>query len=206
MCRTRQVSGIRSRARLSKSPNRRRGEPSRQNPAERLVHDLRAHEFELELQNEQLRRAQAELSASRERYMDLYDFAPVGYFTLDRFGSILEANLTGAKLLGAERSTLVGGRFGHYVALSDRDRFHFYCSQVGRPGGLLETEIRLIPQGRPRVLRPPGGGPPPKCRGIRRPLHGRGERHQRQQTSRRRAAPATSSVRDAGHAPHRPIA
>ncbi len=116
---------------------------------ERLVHDLRAHEFELELQNEQLRRAQAELSASRERYMDLYDFAPVGYFTLDRFGSILEANLTGAKLLGAERSTLVGGRFGHYVALSDRDRFHFYCSQVGRPGGLLETEIRLIPRDGP---------------------------------------------------------
>jgi PAS domain S-box-containing protein len=113
---------------------------------ERLVRELRTHEFELELQNEQLRRAQADLSASRERYMDLYDFAPVGFFTLDRFGSILEANLTGAKLLGVERSTLVGGRFGHYVALADRDRFHFYCSQVGRPGGALETEIRLIPR------------------------------------------------------------
>ena len=57
----------------------------------------------------------------------------------------MEANLTGAKLLGVERSTLVGGRFGHYVALADRDRFHFYCSQVGRPGGALETELRMIP-------------------------------------------------------------
>ncbi len=117
-------------------------------PAERLVHELRVHEFELELQNEQLRRAQAEVTASRERYMDLYDFAPVGYFTLDRFGSILEANLTGAKLLGVDRSSLVGGRFGHYVALADRDRFHFYCSQVGSPG-MLETEIRLIPRDGP---------------------------------------------------------
>src|SRR5437899_9108267 len=81
--------------------------------------------------------------------MDLYDSAPVGYFTVDRFGSILEANLTGAKLLGVERSTLVGGRFGHYVALADRDRFHFYCSQVGSPGGALETEIRLIPRESP---------------------------------------------------------
>jgi len=118
-------------------------------PVERLVQELRAHEFELELQNEQLRLAQAELTASRERYMDLYDFAPVGYFTLDRHGSILEANLTGAGLLGVERSTLVGGRFGHYVALADRDRFHFYCSQVGSAGGVLETEIRLIPRESP---------------------------------------------------------
>ena len=118
-------------------------------PVERLVQELRAHEFELELQNEQLRLAQAELTASRERYMDLYDFAPVGYFTLDRHGSILEANLTGARLLGVERSTLVGGRFGHYVALADRDRFHFYCSQVGSAGGVLETEIRLIPRESP---------------------------------------------------------
>ena len=132
---------------------------------ERLVHELRAHEFELELQNEQLRRAQADLSASRERYMDLYDFAPVGFFTLDRFGSILEANLTGAKLLGVERSTLVGGRFGHYVALADRDRFHFYCSQVGRPGGALETEIRMIPPGGAEFYARLEGAPPRNATG-----------------------------------------
>jgi two-component system cell cycle sensor histidine kinase/response regulator CckA len=115
--------------------------------AARLVHELRVHQVELEAQNEELRRAQDELNASRERYVDLYDFAPVGYFTLDRDGSILEANLTGAKLLGVERGGLLGRRFGHYVAWGDRDRFHVYCQQLGNPGAARGAEIRIAPQG-----------------------------------------------------------
>src|SRR5260370_29865190 len=79
--------------------------------------------------------------------MELYDFAPAGYFTLDRNGSILEANLTGARLLGVERSALLQQRFSHYVAREDRDRFNLYYGQLGRSGGTLETEIRLAPRG-----------------------------------------------------------
>ena len=67
---------------------------------EKLLHELRVHQAELEVQNDELRRAQAELEASRARYSDLYDLAPGGVFTLSRKGLILDSNLTAASLLG----------------------------------------------------------------------------------------------------------
>ncbi len=75
--------------------------------AKDLVHELRVHQVELEMQNEELRRAQAEIEESRARYADLYDFAPVGYLTLDERGLVMEANLTLAKQLGIERTHLI---------------------------------------------------------------------------------------------------
>ncbi len=71
---------------------------------QRLVQELQIHQIELEMQNEELKQARDEAEAERERYLDLYDFAPVGYFTLDRDGVIRQMNLTGARLLGLERS------------------------------------------------------------------------------------------------------
>ena len=81
-----------------------------------LVHELRVHQIELEIQNEELRRVQFELEASRDEFQDLYDFAPVGYFTVSGKGLIVEANLTGAALLRIPRPKLNKMRFGHFVA------------------------------------------------------------------------------------------
>src|SRR5262249_37172713 len=80
-----------------------------------LVQDLRVHQIELELQNEELRQAQLELAQSRDRYSDLYEFAPVGYLTIDRQRRIIESNLTAAALLGMERIHLIGEDLSRFV-------------------------------------------------------------------------------------------
>ena len=74
----------------------------------RLVHELQVHQIELEIQNEELTQTLTEVNALRAKYLDLYDFAPVGYFTLDTQGNIVELNLRAAKMLGQERKSLVG--------------------------------------------------------------------------------------------------
>src|ERR1039458_9788434 len=88
--------------------------------ARRALHELRVHQIELEMQNEELRRTQQELEASRERYFDLYDLAPVGYFTLSEQGLILEANLTAAKLFGVARSVLVKQPLSRFILPEDQ--------------------------------------------------------------------------------------
>jgi two-component system cell cycle sensor histidine kinase/response regulator CckA len=97
---------------------------------ERLVEELKVHEIELEMQNDALRVSRAELEASLERYTDLYDFAPVGYFALGADGNIRGVNLPGARLLGLERSGLVGRRFRSYVSHGDRSTFDSWLEGV----------------------------------------------------------------------------
>jgi PAS domain-containing protein len=72
-----------------------------------LVHELRVHQIELEMQNETLRSAQNALEEARDRYVDLYEFAPVGYLTISQAGLIEDINLTGSALFGCERSQLI---------------------------------------------------------------------------------------------------
>ncbi|MBU0753409.1 MAG: response regulator [Gammaproteobacteria bacterium] len=90
---------------------------------QRLLHELQVHQIELELQNEELRRARSDAQQVLERYTDLYDFAPVGYFSFDPDGRIRQVNLAGARLLGIERSRLVGRRFADFVPLESRRAF-----------------------------------------------------------------------------------
>jgi PAS domain S-box-containing protein len=98
--------------------------------AEELVHELQLHQTKLEMQNEELRQVQVELEKSRDRYVDLYDFAPVGYFTLTRDAMIAEINLVGAKLLGVERKELLLRHFAHFVSEEYRDCWNRFFVSV----------------------------------------------------------------------------
>lgn len=91
-----------------------------------LAHELRVHQIELAQQNEELQRTQSDLALAHDRYRDLYDFAPVGYCTLDEQGCILKINLTGAGLLGQPRAALLGKPLARFVSQNDADRWHLY--------------------------------------------------------------------------------
>jgi PAS domain S-box-containing protein len=112
--------------------------------AQRLVHELEVHQLELEMQNAELHRAQEELALSRDKYEELYDFAPVGYFTLDPQGMIREVNLTGAQLLGIERRLLTNQPFAHFIAdIAGRKIFSDHLGRVLQHREMQRCEIRL---------------------------------------------------------------
>ncbi len=115
--------------------------------AEALAHELQVHRIELEMQNEELRRAQIALETARDRYIELYDFAPVGCFTLNTDGLITEANLTGADLLGVARARLVGRRFERYIAPADRERWHRHALSLVRRGEPGRIELLVLGAG-----------------------------------------------------------
>jgi PAS domain S-box-containing protein len=112
--------------------------------ARRALHELRVHQIELEMQNEELRRTQEELEVSRERYFDLYDLAPVGYFTLSEQGLILEANLTAAKLLGVARGALVKRPLSRFILPGDQDIHYWHRKQFLETGAPQSWELRLL--------------------------------------------------------------
>lgn len=98
--------------------------------ANRLADELHVHQIELASQNEELRRTQSDLAAARDRYLDLFDFAPVGYLTLDKDGVVLECNLTSAKMLGTRRSALNGASLSRFILPAESDRWHLYLRRV----------------------------------------------------------------------------
>jgi diguanylate cyclase (GGDEF)-like protein/PAS domain S-box-containing protein len=111
--------------------------------ARRVLHELQVHQIELELQNEELQRAQVELSATRARYFDLYDLAPVGYCSLSEAGLILEANLTAATLLGTARSALVNQPITRYILNSAQDSFYLYHKRLVATGEAQACELQM---------------------------------------------------------------
>ncbi len=112
--------------------------------ARSLIHELQVHQIELEMQNEELRRAQGELEESRNRFSDLYDFAPVGYFTFDKNGLIIEVNLTAANKLGVERSFLIKKPFSLFISPGSKDVFYLYLRHVFRTGVRQTCELKLL--------------------------------------------------------------
>jgi len=112
--------------------------------AQRLVHELEVHQIELEMQNAELRQAREELELSRNKYLELYDFAPIGYFTFDAQGRIKEVNLTGAKIMGVARQGLINKSFAGFIADADvKENFLKHCQTVIQKEGEQTCEIRL---------------------------------------------------------------
>ena len=111
---------------------------------QRLFHDLRVHQIELEMQNDELRRAQQELEASRDSYVDLYDFSPVGYITLSEQSLILEANLTIASLLGVARGDLIKKSLRRFIVGEDQDIYYFHRQQLFETREPQVCELRMV--------------------------------------------------------------
>jgi PAS domain S-box-containing protein len=111
-----------------------------------LLHELQVHQIELEMQNEELRQARVTLETSQASYADLYDFAPVGYLTLDEDGLILQANLTAALQLGIPRNRLLHCPFPLLAASKDREKLRRHLREVFQSQERQSTEISLTPK------------------------------------------------------------
>jgi PAS domain S-box-containing protein len=114
---------------------------------QRLLHELQVHQVELEMQNTELQEARDQMEALLEKYTDLYDFAPVGYFSLDEQGLILEVNLTGAALFGVERSRLINCRLQRFVASMSRPIFLAFLEKVFAEPEKQVCEASLLNEG-----------------------------------------------------------
>ena len=109
-----------------------------------VLHELRVHEVELQMQNEELRRAQEKLEELNERYFELYDLAPVGYLTLDRFGAIREINRAGAALLGGPKKALIGRPFRDFVDSGHQDTYYLHHVKVIEKLERASDELKLV--------------------------------------------------------------
>ena len=112
----------------------------------RLIHELKVHQIELEIQNEELRRVQMELDDSLSRYFDLYELAPVGYCTLSEQGLILKANLTLATQLGSPRGQLLVQRFSAFIVREDQDIFYRHRPNSRETTATVAFELRMVPK------------------------------------------------------------
>ena len=119
----------------------------------RVLHELRVHQVELELQNEQLLETQVELDRERARYQDLYELAPVGYVTLDEAGCVVEANRAAYRLLRGEPASVLGSRLTAFVAAADQDTLYLFVRRALRQESPQTCEVRLRATVSPMWLR-----------------------------------------------------
>ena len=111
---------------------------------QQMVHELRVHQIELEMQNEELHQAYAEIEEMRNRYFDLYDLAPVGYTIISEKGLIMEANLTTSTLLSMNRSRLIKQAFTRFILKEDTDLYYLHRKKLFETGEPQSCELRLI--------------------------------------------------------------
>jgi len=107
------------------------------------LHELRVHQIELEMQNDELRETQLNLEASRAGYFDLYEMAPVGYFTMNEKGLVVGVNLTAADLLGVDRSVLLKQPLSHFIVREDQDGFYLHIKELFKSGSPQAFDLRM---------------------------------------------------------------
>jgi PAS domain S-box-containing protein len=146
---TRSLNDLRTRAEQALARKGRRIARMPQQDVQKQVHNLEVHQVELEMQNEELHRTQAALEEARDRFADLYDFAPLALLTLSQDDEVLEANLAAASLLGCERKNLIHQKLSRFIPPEAQDTFYQFCRQV------LESETRQRVE---LTLRSPAGG------------------------------------------------
>lgn len=120
--------------------------------AQRTLQELEIHQIELELQNEELKLTKAEVDAGLEKYTDLYDFAPVGYFTLANDGTIRQVNLTGSSMVGVQRSRLLGQRFGVLLDPQCRRDFNVFLARVFDDDAKQSGDFEVLRQDQPPLI------------------------------------------------------
>jgi len=110
----------------------------------KLIHELEVHQIELEMQNEELMLTRSAAINSGEKYFQLYDFAPVGYFTLSREGKIIELNLCGSQMLEKERSYLENSYFASFVSVDTKPIFNLFLSKIFNSNSKESCELSLL--------------------------------------------------------------
>ncbi len=144
----RKTEGLRRRAERWLTTQKTEGGGAAAPDALKLLHELQVHQVELQMQNASLREAREQTEIALQKYTELYDFAPVGYFTLDGAGCILECNLTGASLLGVERGALIGRRIQMAVPPGEeRQAFANFLANLTREPGRRVWETRIKGRG-----------------------------------------------------------
>lgn len=110
----------------------------------KLIHELEVHQIELEMQNDELREAQIIIEKSKQKYIDLFDYAPVGYFTFDEIGKILDLNLTAAKLFGEGKASLINKNFRSLIVKDYKDNFYHHLNKVLKSRSKQSCELKLL--------------------------------------------------------------
>jgi len=111
---------------------------------EKMAHELAVHQMELEIQNEELRQTRQEAETMLDRYIDLYDFAPVGYFTIDEHNRIVEVNLTGAHILKIDRMNLLRLSFTRFMDPAESERFYLQRRKACKEGSGELEDLKML--------------------------------------------------------------
>jgi PAS domain S-box-containing protein len=126
-----------------KNPRTKKRVPERKEDIQRLVHLLEVHQIELEHQNQELEIAHEELEVSRNKYVSLFDFSPIPYFTLDPDGNIKETNLNASKLFGFERRKLIGRNILTFIQSDGRENFKLFLNAVFNSASKQSCHLRV---------------------------------------------------------------
>jgi PAS domain-containing protein len=126
--------------------------PVLESDSEKLLHELKVHQIELEMQNQELREANETAEKALKKYTMLYDFAPMGYFTLNSEGTICDLNFTGADLLGDKRFTLVNSNFKLFISKESQKVFNDFFNKIYDGNAKESCEVMLEYDNNPLCL------------------------------------------------------